>query len=50
VVSRGTAVQVSTLIYSMGDKTKDLVQLFVLSEEDAKRYQIVKENEKIPTL
>ena len=35
--------QISTLIYSMGDKAEDLLQTFSLSEEDAKKYSTVVE-------
>ena len=35
-------VQVSTLIYSMGDKAEDLLESFNLTDEDAKDYDKVK--------
>jgi len=34
--------QVNTLIYSMGDQTDDIFRLFQLSDEDAKKYNVVK--------
>ena len=36
------AIQVSTLVYWMGDKAEDLLQSFALSEADAKKYDTVK--------
>ena len=35
-------VQISTLVYSMGDKAEDLLQSFKLKDEETKRYQTVK--------
>ena len=40
--SKNEAVQVSTLVYSMGDKAEDLLQSFALSKEDSKKYNTVK--------
>ena len=39
---RTQEVQVSTLIYSMGDKAEDLLESFNLADEDAKDYSKVK--------
>ena len=36
------AVQVHTLIYSMGDKTNDILKSFGLSQDDLKKYDTVK--------
>jgi len=33
--------QISTLIYSMGDRSEDILKSFALSEEDAKKYETV---------
>ena len=33
--------QISTLIYSMGDRSEDILKSFALSEEDAKKYLMV---------
>ena len=33
--------QTSTLIYSMADQSEDILKLFALSEEDAKKYSVV---------
>ena len=40
--SKSAAIQVSTLVYSMGDKAEDLLQSFALREADAKKYDTVK--------
>ena len=37
-------VQVSTLIYAMGDQADDILRSFGLSEEERKSYPIVKSN------
>ena len=37
------ASQVNTLIYSMGDKVDDILRSFRLTDEDSKKYKIVKE-------
>ena len=34
-------IQINTLIYSMEDKTEDILKSFALSEEDAKKYSVV---------
>ena len=36
------ATQVNSLIYSMGDQADDILRAFNLSEEDAKKYSVVK--------
>ena len=33
--------QISTLIYSMGDRSEDILKSFTLSEEDSKKYSVV---------
>ena len=35
-------VQISTLVYSMGDKAEDQLQSFKLKDEETKRYQTEK--------
>ena len=40
--SKSAAIQVSTLVYSMGDKAEDLLHSFALSEADAKKYDTIK--------
>ena len=42
LASKTEDVQVSTLIYSMGDKAEDLLESFNLKEDEAKEYKIVK--------
>ena len=43
LVSKSEEVQVSTLVYSMGDKAEDLLQSFNLTEADTKKYLVVRE-------
>ena len=40
--SKGEEVQVNTLIYSMGDEADDILRSFKLSDEDKKKYSVVK--------
>ena len=42
LTSKSQEVQISTLVYSMGDKAEDILQLFALTGEDAKDYDKVK--------
>lgn len=42
LVSKSEEVQVSTLVYSMGDKAEDLLQSFNLTEDDSKKYLTVR--------
>lgn len=42
LASRAQEVQVSTLIYSMGDQADDVLRSLALSEEDRKSYAVVK--------
>ena len=42
LASKSQEVQISTLVYSMGDKAEDILQSFSLSEENAKKYDVVK--------
>ena len=42
LTSKSGETQVSTLVYSMGDKAEDILESFGLSEEDAKKYDTVK--------
>ena len=37
------AAQVNSLVYSMGDSADDILHSFNLSEEDSKKYTVVKE-------
>ena len=37
------AAQVNSLVYSMGDQADDILRSFNLSEEDSKKYTVVKE-------
>ena len=43
LVSKSEEVQISTLVYSMGDKVEDLLQSFNLEGDDAKKYLTAKE-------
>ena len=43
LAERSEESQVNTLIYSMGDRADDLLRSFALSEQDAKKYDVVKE-------
>ena len=43
LISKSEEAQISTLIYSMGDKAEDLLQSFNLSDDNAKKYKTVKE-------
>ena len=40
---KGEEVQVNTLIYSMGDKADDVLLSFGLSDNDKKKYEVVKD-------
>ena len=40
--SKNQQSQISTLVYSMGDKAEDLLRSFKLTEEQAKKYDTVK--------
>ena len=42
LASKSEEVQVSTFIYSMGDKAEDLLESFVFKDDEAKRYATVK--------
>ena len=42
LTSKSQEVQISTLVYSMGDKAEDILQSFALTGEDAKKYDTVK--------
>ena len=42
--SKSQQSQISTLVYSMGDKAEDLLRSFKLTEEQAKKYDTVKSN------
>ena len=42
LAQRDEEVQVSTLIYAMGDQADDILRSFALSEEDRKNYATVK--------
>ena len=42
LTSKSGETQVSTLVYSMGDKAEDILESFGLSEGDAKKYDTVK--------
>ena len=42
LASKTEDMQVSTLIYSMGDKAKDLLESFNLKEDEVKEYKTVK--------
>ena len=42
LTDKDKAVQVHTLIYSMGDKADDILKSFRLSEDDLKKYDTVK--------
>ena len=44
LASKTEEVQISTLVYSMGDKAEDLLQSFNLTDEEAKKYSTVKAN------
>ena len=41
--SKGEESQVNTLIYTMGDKADDILSSFGLSEEDQKKYSVVRD-------
>ena len=41
--SKGEESQVNTLIYTMGDKADDILSSFGLSEENQKKYSVVRE-------
>ena len=43
VVKEDEEVQVNTLLYSTGDEADDILRSFQLSEEDLKKYSVVKE-------
>ena len=40
---KGQDIQVSTLVYCMGDEANDILSLFKLSPEDKAKYDVVKE-------
>ena len=42
LTSKSQETQISTLVYSMGDKAEDILQLFALTGEDVKKYDMVK--------
>ena len=42
LTEKAEEVQVNMLIYSMGDEADDILKSFKLSEEDAKKYSVVK--------
>ena len=42
LVSNSEEIQISTLVYSMGDKAEDLLQSFDLKDDEAKKYPTVK--------
>ena len=42
LASKSEEVQVSTFIYSMGDKAEDLLESFTLTDKEAKKYSAVK--------
>ena len=42
LASKSEEVQVSTFIYSMGDKAEDLLESFTLTDKEAKKYAAVK--------
>ena len=42
LTSKSQETQISTLVYSMGDKAEDILQSFALTGEDAKKYDTVK--------
>ena len=41
--TKGQESQVNTLIYTMGDKADDILSSFGLSEDDQKKYSVVKD-------
>ena len=41
LLTKSEETQISTLIYSMGDRSEDILKSFALSEEDAKKYSVV---------
>ena len=43
LASKSEEVQVSTLVYSLGDKAEDILTLFNLEAEELKKYETVKE-------
>ena len=40
---RDEVLQVNTLLYTMGDEADDILRLFKLSEDDQKKYELVKD-------
>ena len=42
LASKLEEVQISTFIYSMGDKAKDLLKSFTLKDDESKKYATVK--------
>ena len=42
LASKSQEVQISTFVYSMGDKAKDLLESFNLAKDEAKQYETVK--------
>ena len=43
LASKSEGVQVNTLLYAMGADAEDILRSFRLSEEDEKKYKVVKE-------
>ena len=41
LAGKSEETQISTLIYSMGDRSEDILKSFALSEEDSKKYSVV---------
>ena len=41
--TKGQESQVNTLIYTMGDKADDILSSFGLSDDDQKKYSVVKD-------
>ena len=42
LTEKSEEAQVNTLMYCMGDRADDILRSFKLSEEDSKKYEVVK--------